>query len=240
MVPDVLLPLAEEGWISGLVFRVRSGKEADVYLCRGTSRSEPLVAAKHYRPTTQRSFGDDSTYWEGRLRGVHRRHRVAMEKRSRFGRELRFGAWVSREREVLEQLTAAGARVPHPIAQVGDVLLMGWVGDENDGAPQLRQVRLAAHSVESAFETLLGQVELFLSCDLVHGDLSECNVLWWEGEPWVIDVPQAVDVRFNRAARELLQRDVANLCRHFGRYGLLREPSALTHDLWSRWLTARI
>src|SRR5579871_2120707 len=192
LVPEALVPLVDEGWITDLVFGVRSGKEADVYLCRGTSSSEPLVAAKHYRPTTQRSFGDDSIYWDGRLRGVKRRHRVAIEKRSRFGRELRFGAWVHREREVLEQLSRAGARVPRPIAQVGDVLLMSWIGDERAAAPHLRQVRLDEGSVEAAFDALVGQVELFLACNLVHGDLSEYNVLWWNREPWVIDLPQAV------------------------------------------------
>lgn len=236
---DELDPALGEGWITEVIRPVKSGKEASVYLCRGSDRSgERLVAAKVYRE--QRTFSHDAGYWEGATRHWGRRLNVAADKRSAFGRELRFNAWIGRELEHLTALHAAGALVPRPIAVEGSALLLSWIGDEDGAAPPLHVVRLDREEAPGVLEALLAQVELFLTHDLVHGDLSEYNVLFWEGAPVVIDFPQAVDPRFNRAARSLLERDVRNLARYFDRYGIRLDWRRRSADLWSRWLNSEL
>ena len=206
-------------------------------MCRGGVRSgESLVAAKVYRSTQQRGFAADAAYREGDERRMSRRVRVAMAKRSTFGRQARFGRWIEREHEALALLSETGAVVPRAIALSSGALVLEWIGDEDGAAPPLRHVRLPAESAEAVLESLLDQIRLFLTCDLVHGDLSEYNVLWWGGRTVVIDFPQAVDPRFNRSARSLLERDVRNLCRHFERYGLVHQPERIAARLWSAWM----
>ena len=234
---DVLEPLFDDGWIEEVIRPVKSGKEASVYLCRAGARTgEELVAAKVYRSPENRGFKNAAVYWEGGTRGWNAHDLRATKKRSGWGKTVLFGAWILRENETLEALHRAGANVPRPIAQVGSVLLMSWVGDEEEAAPQLRQVRWDRARAGRIFDFLVGQVELWLANDIVHADLSEYNVLGWRGRPVVIDFPQAVDPRFNRNAYSLLQRDLANLYRHFERLGVRRDPRALSAALWERWL----
>jgi RIO kinase 1 len=237
---DSLQPFFDEGWISDVLRPVRGGKEADVLLCRGSSLLDHrLVAAKIYRPRRQRGFADDATYWEGAMRHFDRRVRVAATKRSAFGREVRFSSWIDREHQLLTRLHAAGAAVPRGLARASGGLLLEWIGEGEEPAPQLRQVRLHSADAEAVLEALLEQVRLFLAHDVVHADLSEYNVLW-AGRPIVIDFPQAVDPRFNRSARDLLRRDVGNLVKHFARYGLYRDPDRLAGELWDGWLRGRL
>ncbi len=239
MNADPLESALAEGWITDVVRTVKSGKEATVYLCRGGARSgEELVAAKVYRSRHDRAFKDDSAYWDGAMRDMGRRVRLAATKRTAFGREVRFSRWLGREYEHLSTLQGTGARVPRPIAQVDGLVVLSWVGSGEEAAPQLRQADLAEPA--GVFDQLLQQVELFLACNLVHGDLSEYNVLIQAGEPVVIDFPQAVDPRFNRAARDLLRRDVTNLSRHFARRGVLRDSVLLADALWARWLRSEL
>ena len=234
---ELLEPLFDGGWISEVIRPVKSGKEATVYLCRARAHAgETLLAAKVYRSTHQRGFKNDAVYWEGGTRAMSRRLKLAMAKRSAFGREVAFGGWISRERETLEALTAAGASVPRPVTQEGSVLLMSWIGDEEQAAPHLRQVEFEEPKAGRVFDFLAGQVELWLAHNVVHADLSEYNVLFWRGRPVVIDFPQAVDPRFNRSAYQLLQRDLANLHRPFARFGVRRDIRALAADMWERWL----
>lgn len=234
---DALEPLFDGGWISEVIRPVKSGKEATVYLCRAHARAgEDLLAAKVYRSPQQRGFKNDALYWEGGNRAMSRRLKVALAKRSAFGREVAFGGWISRERETLETLSAAGASVPRPITQEGSTLLMSWIGDDEQAAPHLRQVELTEAKAGRIFDFLAGQVELWLANNVVHADLSEYNVLFWRGRPVVIDFPQAVDPRFNRSAYQLLQRDLANLHRPFARFGVRRDTRAMAAEMWERWL----
>jgi RIO kinase 1 len=238
---DMLQPLLDEGWVETVIRPVKSGKEASVYLCRGGDRAgERLVAAKLYRARQDRAFKNDAVYWEGGMRIMSRRVRLAATKKTSFGREVLFGHWISRERETLEVLHAAGARVPRPIAQIGNLLAMSWIGDEDEAAPQLRQAEMDPRRAERIFDFLAAQVELWLAHNVVHGDLSEYNVLFWEGRPVVIDFPQAVDPRFNRNAHALLKRDLANLARPFGRFGVRRDTVRLAGEMWERWLNSEI
>lgn len=239
MHPPELDAALGEGWITDVVRAVKSGKEASVYLCRGSDRSgERLVAAKVYR--ARRSFHNDSGYREGEMRGWHRRQVVAATKRTAHGREVRFGAWIGREFEHLRTLHRAGARVPRPIAVEGEALLLSWIGDEDGAAPPLRNLRLEPDAARATLQTLLEQVELFLAHDLVHGDLSEYNVLYWDGRPTVIDLPQAVDPRFNRSARALLERDLRNLAAYFERCGAPFDWRRHSAVLWNRWLNSEL
>jgi RIO kinase 1 len=235
---DVLEPFFDEGWITEVIRPVKSGKEATVYLCRAGARTgEELVAAKVYRSLHQRGFKNAAVYWEGGMRAMSRRTKAAIARRSEHGREVLFSAWISREKETLDALHRAGANVPRPLTQLGSAFLMGWIGDEDEAAPQLRQVRFDDPSKATRiFDFLVAQVELWLAHDIVHGDLSEYNVLFWRGRPVVIDFPQALDPRFNRNAYSLLQRDLANLGGYFERFGVRRDPKALAAAMWDRWL----
>ncbi|GAC1658881.1 MAG: serine protein kinase RIO [Candidatus Dormibacteraceae bacterium] len=241
MSEEALEPFFDDGWIEEIIRPVKSGKEATVYLCRAGARTgEELLAAKIYRAREDRAFRNDAVYWEGGMRAMSRRTRVAASKRSTFGKSVLFGTWIHRENETLERLHAAGALVPRPLVHQESALLMTWIGDEEQAAPQLRQVRFTTEEAETAFSTIVGQVELWLANDTVHADLSEYNILYWEGRPTVIDFPQAVDARFNRNALDLLQRDLGNVGRYFERFGLRRDTRAIASDLWQRWLHAEL
>jgi len=235
--PD-LEPSLDEGLITGVRHALKSGKEADVYLCdAGPSTGRKLLAAKVYRPRHRRDFKDDSTYRAGQVI-TKRRERVAVEKKTRFGRELDHALWVDREREALATLHAAGADVPQPFGGSGSAILMAYVGDERAPAPQLRHVDLEAREARVLYERLVWNLEVMLTSNLVHADLSPYNILWWEGEISIIDLPQAVDPRRNPNAHELLVRDVQNVCAFFDRFGVRTNPEALAHDLWMRFLFA--
>ena len=141
---------------------------------------------------------------------MSRRTKAAIARRSEHGREVLFSTWIGREKETLDALYKVGANVPRPITQLSSAFLMAWIGDEEEAAPQLRQVRFDDPSKATRiFDFLVGQVELWLAHDIVHGDLSEYNVLFWRGRPVVIDFPQAIDPRFNHNAYSLLQRTSA-------------------------------
>jgi RIO kinase 1 len=238
---ETLEPAFDDGWITDVVRVVKSGKEATVYLCRGGERSgEDLVAAKLYRTSRNRMFRDSSAYEEGGMRAAGRRERLAAAKRTAFGREVKHARWLGRERETLDVLHRAGARVPRAVAALDAFVLLSWIGNGDEAAPHLRQVELDSADHRRVRDILLGEVELFLACNIVHGDLSEYNVLVRDGEPVVIDFPQAVDARFNRNARDLLRRDLENLNRFFSRQDASFDTERLAGDLWRRWLRSEL
>jgi RIO kinase 1 len=227
-----------EGYVTQMVRPLSSGKEASVYLCRATeSAGGGLLAMKVYRARDHRSFKNDHLYKAGRviLNGHDRR---AVAKKSRHGREFEESWWTGREWEVLLQLHEAGADVPRPVASGDGAILMEYVGDEEAAAPQLRQTHLSPSEAKPALDRLLWNVELALRHNLIHADLSPYNILWWEGRATIIDVPQAVDPRSNPNASELLARDVENVCRHFGRYGVHADGKAIARGLWMGFMFA--
>jgi RIO kinase 1 len=228
-----------EGLITQVLRPIKSGKEASVHLCRANRSltGEDLVALKLYHPLDRRDFRDESIYRDGEWI-KERRVRVALEKKTRFGREVQGAIWVHREWETLRALSAVGAAVPRPIAATEDAILMSYVGDESAAAPQLHRYRPDPREAVALFEQLMGQVERFLYRNVIHGDLSAFNVLVWEGKATVIDLPQAVDPRKNRHAEHLLERDVRRICEHFERFGVHTNPSRLAHDLWTAWTFA--
>jgi RIO kinase 1 len=150
------------------------------------------------------------------------------------------GTWRSREYQVLQLLHESYADVPRPIAAEGEAILMEYFGDEDEAAPQLNRVRLDEAEAPALFQRLMNNVELFLALNLVHGDLSPHNILYWQGDIRVIDFPQATDPRFNRSAQEFLRRDVANVCRYFASYGIEADAEGIAMDLWRRFTYAQL
>ena len=229
----------DEGLITKVLRPIKSGKEASVHLCRAnrSTTGEDLVALKVYHPLDRRDFRDESIYRDGEWI-KERRIRVALEKKTRFGREVQGAIWVHREWETLRTLSQVGAAVPRPIASTEDAILMSYIGDEDEAAPQLHRYRPEPREARDLFDQLIGQVERFLYRDVIHGDLSPFNVLVWEGRATIIDLPQAVDPRKNRHAEHLLERDVRRICEHFARFGVRSSPGRLARDLWTAWTFA--
>ncbi len=229
-------PLIADGHIRELLYRVKSGKEATIYCCRAGARlGDRLVAAKVYKPRHVRSFRNDSVYQQGRVI-LDRRSRRAAAKRTEFGREVQAALWIGYELETLRQLHAAGGDVPAPLAGTSGAVLMEWVGDaDDDPAPQLKGVVLPPDEAQVLFERLLANVELWLACNVVHGDLSAYNLLYQPGRLVAIDFAQACDPRFNPNAYALLARDLDHVCQVFARYGVQAGAGALTAELWERF-----
>jgi RIO kinase 1 len=136
---------------------------------------------------------------------------------------------------VQRELHAAGAAVPPTYAQIGNAILMGWVGDERP-APRLSDVRLDPAEARPLFDTLIHNIGLFLSRHRIHGDLSAYNILYWDGQVTVIDFAQMVDPRYGSEAYALLERDVTRVCDYFRPYQITDDPAAITADLWTRYL----
>ncbi len=230
-----------EGLITQAIRPIKSGKEASVYLCRANRSltGEDLAALKIYHPLDRRDFRDESIYRDGEWI-KERRIRVALEKKTRFGRELQGALWVGREVEALRDLSSDGAPVPRPIAATDDSILMTYIGDEDAAAPQLHRYRASRNEARDLFEQVIRAIERFLYRNVIHGDLSSFNVLVWDGRASVIDFPQAVDARKNRHAQSLLERDVHRICEHFSRLGVPTSPDRLSSDLWTAWRFAEL
>lgn len=240
---DAVASLMDDGWIDEIQFEIRSGKEAVVYAVRGGPRLDgAMVAAKVYKPRGTRSFRNDGVYQAGRVQFAHetREHR-ALRKGTAAGRRMAAALWLEAEWETLGVLFEAGAPVPQPIARNDQALLMEFVGDD-DGhpAPRLQDVEVDPADAVRVVDELLDFVELALDCHRVHGDLSPYNVLWRHRRPIVIDVPQSIDPRLNPAAEVLLCRDVAALCRWANRHDARRDATAISRDLWGRFVVGEL
>jgi RIO kinase 1 len=239
MHDEVLEHFLDEGLIERVIRPIKSGKEASVHLCRANPRTtgERLAALKVYHPLDRRDFRDESLYRDGEWI-KERRVRVALEKRTRYGREVQGGLWVSREWETLQALSSTGAPVPRPIEMTDRAILMSYVGDEDRAAPQLHRARGDRADAEDLLDQCLRAIELMLYRDVIHGDLSPYNVLVWDGRITVIDLPQAVDPKKNRHAEALLARDVQRICDHFARLGVVRDAPTTSAQLWTAWMFA--
>jgi RIO kinase 1 len=230
-----LEPFVADGLVQDVLYQVKSGKEATVYCCRaGAKLRHQLVAAKVYKPRSERGFRNDAIYQEGRVI-LDKRAARAVAKRTAFGQRAHEGLWANHEWEALKLLHTAGADVPRPIARSATAVLMDYVGDDDGPAPPLKNVQLTTEEAEMLCARLLDNVQLWLACNIVHGDLSPFNVLYHLGDPVVIDFPQSVDPRFNGNAFTLLVRDIDNLARYFGRFGVHRDAFALAESYWAAW-----
>jgi RIO kinase 1 len=231
MIDEALEHFIDDGSITEVLYQLKSGKEATVWLCRGR---DCLVAAKVYRSRGSHGFDNDVMYRAGRAILEDRVAR-AVANRSRFGREAARTLWLGHEFETLRTLHRAGADVPEPIAGAEQAFLMSFVERDGRPAPQLREYRPDPMEAREIFERLIGTIELMLSYDVIHGDLSPFNVLMSDDGPVVIDLPQAVDPRSNPSARDLLIRDIENVCRWATKRGVVADPLWIGSDLWDRW-----
>ena len=212
--PARLQSLVDEGLIDSVQRQLMSGKEAMVFVvrCGGETR-----CAKVYKEATQRSFRQAVDYTENR-KVKNTRQARAMAKGTRFGREAQEAAWQSAEVDALYRLAAAGVRVPKPYNFFDGVLLMELVADEHgDAAPRLNDVAFTPEQARAHHASLLKEVVRMLCAGVVHGDLSEFNILLAADGPVIIDLPQAVDAAGNNHAQRMLLRDVGNLRDFFGK-----------------------
>jgi len=243
-VKDALGGFWEDQLFTDVLYRVKAGKEATVYCLRGGAPvGGRLIAAKIYRPRMFRTMRNDALYRQGREtqdgegKAVRdRRGKLAIRKRTRYGRRLMAASWHQNEYQTLSSLHAAGADVPRPIALGPNVVLMEYFGDESQAAPVLHGLHLGAADARRLLERLLWNVELLLSLDRIHADLSPYNILYWEGQARIIDLPQAVQASAHPQAFSLLTRDVERLCQYFARQGVEVNATRFSCDLWGRFL----
>lgn len=227
-----LAPFFVDELIIGEPAVVKSGKEASVFCCRSHPRLERgLLAAKYYRPRSQRNFKNDGIYQQGRTTLDARADR-AIANRTAKGIGMQFGMWIGCEFETLKRLHAAGADVPEPVAQSGSAILMEYFGEWGQVAPHLHNVRLGSHEVGPIFSQILDNLEIMLDEDRVHGDLSAYNVLYWEGRVQIIDFPQAVDPMDNPDAYALFVRDLERIYAYFAPYGVRCDTRQLARKMW--------
>jgi RIO kinase 1 len=229
-IPDSLTSLADEGIIEEVVRPLMSGKEAQIYLVRSGGE---LRVAKVYKQAQDRSFKQRAEYTEGRSVRNSRDQR-AMTKRTRHGRAQDEAAWRSAEVDMIYRLRAAGVRVPVPHQFVDGVLVMELVKDaQGNPAPRLGDVKFEREEVKSIFQHLLAEVVRKLAAGVVHGDLSDFNVLLGADGPVIIDLPQAVDAAGNNHAKSMLERDVRNLTNFFGQYAPELLNTEYAKEIWS-------
>ncbi|UCH24321.1 MAG: hypothetical protein JSV66_10210 [Trueperaceae bacterium] len=230
--------LYERGLLTDLKEQLKSGKEATVYLAESPVGR---LAAKVYSDLEVRSFKEDRHYRQGRSISSKRLKR-ALDRSSRMGLDPQLALWVLHEYQMLHELHREGLPVPRPtigpqlddLISAGRVVLMEFVGDDEGAAPRLSDVTLdpqeAASAWQQSFELLIRLLEL----GKVHGDYSTYNLLWWEDQIVLIDLPQMVDLDRNRYARQLLERDVTSLCKSFRQHGIEREPLLVLREATER------
>jgi len=238
--PPRLQSLIEEGLIDTVVRQLMSGKEAMVFVVRS---GEQTLCAKIYKEANNRSFRQAVDYTENR-KVKNSRSARAMAKGSKFGRQEQEAAWQSAEVDALYRLAAAGVRVPQPYTTFDGVLLMELVTDaEGDAAPRLNDVAFTKEQALRHHATLIAEVVRMLCAGVVHGDLSEFNILLAHmpgvdgadgvDEPVIIDLPQAVDAAGNNHAQRMLLRDVANLRDFFGQFAAELLATNYGPEIWS-------
>ena len=246
-----LFSFYDEGLITDVLALVKGGKEASVYLCQAhPATGLELVAAKVYRPRMFRNLRNDAMYRRGREvlvatgkpagkdAGTIAR---AMRNKTAFGLEAAHTSWLMHEFVAMERLYEAGGAVPRPISSSDNAILMSYHGDDGLAAPTLNTIHLEAGEAERLFREVMHNVELMLHNDLIHGDLSAYNILYWApqgapGEMTIIDFPQVVNLHSNPKARFILTRDIHRTCEYFAAEGVASDAAAIADGLWRRFV----
>lgn len=228
--PKRIQPLIDDGLVDEVMSQLMSGKEATVYVVRcGTE----IRCAKVYKEVNKRSFKKAVEYQEGR-KGRNSRRARAMEKGSKFGRNQQEEAWQNAEVDALYRLDNAGVRVPKPYGCFDGVLLMELItNDEGDVAPRLNDVSMTTELALADHAVVMKYVMRMLCAGVVHGDLSEFNVLVDDYGPVIIDLPQAVDAAGNNNAKAMLERDVNNMTTYYGQYAPELLGSKYAKEIWA-------
>ena len=229
-IPKQIQPLVDDGLVDDVMSRLMSGKEADVYVVRCGSE---IRCAKVYKDAAKRSFKKAVQYQEGRKVRNSRRGR-AMEKGSKFGRKQQEETWQNAEVDALYLLAGAGVRVPQPYDCLNGVLLMELITDENgEVAPRLNDISMSAEQAREDHLVVMHYVMRMLCAGIVHGDLSEFNVLVDVNGPVIIDLPQAVNAAANNNAESMLKRDVDNMTRYYSQYAPELLRSQYGKEIWA-------
>ncbi len=245
-LPMSLRAFYDQELIIDVLARVKGGKEASVYRCLARpSTGMELVAAKVYRPRMFRNLRNDKMYREGRqilkengkaVKGSDHRSMRAIGKKTDFGQQLEHTSWLMYEYQTLERLYKAGASVPKPLAVSENAILMSYCGDEKMAAHTLNEVELSDKEAVPLFREALRNIELMLQNNLIHGDLSAYNILYWEGKITLIDFPQLTNSLTNGQAYFILQRDIERICEYFIGQGVSCDSDSITDNLWKRYV----
>ncbi len=229
LIPDALRQLIDDGLVEQVLRPLKSGKEAAVFVVIANGER---CAAKVYKAAQQRNFRQRMDYVEGRNTGDSREQR-AMDRGSKFGKERREAAWQGAEAAAMTKLAAAGVRIPRPRMNTGGVLLMDLVvGADDEPAPQLAMTRFTRDEAVRCHGLLVHEIARMLCAGVIHGDLSEFNILRAADGPVIIDLPQAIDAAKNNNAKRLLLRDVANITRFFARFAPELRRTDYGQEMW--------
>ena len=229
-IPKRIQPLVEDGLVDDVICQLMSGKEATVYMVRS---GNDIICAKVYKEANKRSFKKAAQYQEGRKSRNTRRSR-AMEKGSKYGRVQQEEAWQNAEVDALNLLAEADVRVPQAYGCYDGVLLMELITDDNgDVAPRLNDVTMSSEQAIEDFEMMLIYVLRMLCAGIIHGDLSEFNVLVDAYGPVIIDLPQAVDASANNNAKAMLIRDVDNITNYYGQFAPELLGRQYAQEMWA-------
>jgi RIO kinase 1 len=233
-------------FIVDVLAQVKGGKEATVYRCAAHPRlATPWLAAKVYRPRMFRNLRNDQMYQQGRplitgdghvMHKTDQRMMRAVQKKTTYGAQVTHTSWLMYEYTTMERLFQAGAAVPRPVAVADNAILMGYVGDGDRAAPALNEIALPTDEAPQLFDEVLRNIEVLLRHDLIHGDLSAYNILYWEGAITLIDFPQVTACQANDQAQFILQRDITRVCEYFARCGVVRDPVRIMRDLWANYV----
>lgn len=238
---DSLTEIYEHQWISDVLRKVKGGKEASVYLCKaGAEMSVSFVAAKIYRPRSLRNLKNDAQYRVGRVdldadgTALWKEADInAIAKRTSYGEEVRHRSWIAYEFKTMERLFEAGADVPRPYAMEKNAIVMDFVGDETAAAPILNSVNLPASEAQELLDRVIRNIDVMLSNNCIHGDLSAYNILYWNGNITLIDFPQIVLPKENPTSWKIFLRDVTRICDYFSSQGVRCDAYKIAADIWT-------
>ncbi len=243
-VSEHLELFAQTRVITAVLRRVKGGKEANVYCCAAhPDTGLELIAAKLYRPRLLRNLRNDARYRQGRpllssdgeaIGASDWRLHKAIAKKTATGLEAIQTSWLEYEYQTMQRLHTAGVDVPRPLKRGENAILMEYIGDAVMPAPPLSHIALDPAEAPRLYGRLLDNLEAMLAAQVVHGDLSPYNVLYWHGRLSIIDFPQVVDPNNNPDAYAIFRRDVERLCEYFERWGVASQPARLARDLWHK------
>lgn len=210
-----LLELTQKKFPVTPIRELKSGKEAKVWVVK-SENDDSLYALKIYHDFKSRAFQTQIGYLQDRyVGGAEANIRRAIKKGNDVGRQFIQDTWVMREQYFLKTLAGQSPYIPHMVKPLRNGALMEYIGDENGPAPRLSDVKIPQEVWQEVAQILIDQIELFLANGIIHGDLSAFNILWWKEMPYIIDFPQAIDVRESKRVPELLKRDVKNVLSYF-------------------------
>ena len=230
-------------WFTDVLRLIKGGgKEASVYQCQANQTTPgKYLAAKVYRPRKFRQLRNDSLYREGRLHLDDEGHEIhddralhAIAKRTNFGMRLMHTSWIEHEFRTMTLLHQAGADIPQPFVSGNNAILMAYIGWDDVAAPTLNTVHLSPQEAKTIFERVVNNIELMLSHQLVHGDLSAYNILYKDGEIYLIDFPQAIEPDVNSNAYAIFCKDIRRICEYFQHQGIHNNAQILTDELWQK------